>query len=394
MARRRLTLTTRGMAALGLIPVSALAGALLGAEELVLLAFALCALLLSGLVQSAYRASVARTNWRVGVELPTTEAAVGGHLEMSVTLAAAGRGGATPVRLEDPEHCWERVSRAGPPKSERARRPSPSRVVRVPQVDSGATAQFGVSVPTERRGVFALAGLRLWCFDSFGLIAQRVALGPRATIVVHPVPAPVELRDEVLRGDGGTEDNPQQPVSSVPRRDSFGDFSGIRDYVPGDRLRLLWWPALARNGDLMVRDFEDSGPHRVHVVADIRALIGESGCESVLATAAGVGLEVLAQGSMVELSTTTGERIAIGPGPLGAQALLRAIAGVETPVDAAPRARVAGWRGRVHRRASASPVASEREFHLIAGTPVMVTTAVGVQELPGSLGFAQVVLAP
>jgi len=393
MARRRLTLTTRGVVALGLIPLSALAGALFGAEELVLLAFALGALLLSGLVQSAYRAGVARTNWRVGIELPTTEAAVGGHLEMSVTLAAAGRGGGTPVRLEDPEYRWARVSRAAPDARARPRRPSPSHVVRVPQVQSGATAQFRISVPTERRGVFALAGLRLWCFDSFGLIAQRVAVGPSATIVVHPVPAPVELRDEVLRGDGGTEDNPHLPVSSFPKRDSFGDFSGIRDYVPGDRLRLLWWPALARTGDLMVRDFEDAGPHRVHIVADVRALIGESGCERVLATAAGVGLAVLAQGSVVELSTTTGERIAIGPGPLGEQALLRAIAGVETAAASTPQTR-AGGRWRVRRWATVAPVGPEREFHLIAGTPVMVTTAVGVRALPGSLGFAHVVLAP
>ena len=393
MARRRLTLTTRGVAALGLIPVSALAGALLGAEELVLLAFGLCALLLSGLVQSAYRASVARTNWRVGIELPTSEAAVGGYLEMSVTLAAAGRGGVTPVRLEDPDQCWERVSRVAPGKRERPRRPSPSHVVRVPRVESGATAQFRISGPTEHRGVFALPALRLWCFDSFGLIAQRVAVGPSATIVVHPVPAPVELRDDVLRGDGGPEDNPHLAVSSFPQRDSFGDFSGIRDYVPGDRLRLLWWPALARSGDLMVRDFEDSGPHRVHIVADVRALIGESGCERVLATAAAVGLEVLAQGSVVELTTTTGERVAIGPGPLGGHALLRAIAGVETAGQSAPR-ELAGRRWRARRRATAPPGAPEREFHLIAGTPVMVTTTVGAQALPGSLGFAHVVLAP
>jgi hypothetical protein len=99
MARRRLTLTTRGVVALVLIPVSALAGALLGAEEFVLLAFGLSALLLCGLVQSAYRAGWARSNWRVGVDLATTEAEVGGRLVMVVTLAAAGRGGATPVLL-------------------------------------------------------------------------------------------------------------------------------------------------------------------------------------------------------------------------------------------------------------------------------------------------------
>jgi uncharacterized protein (DUF58 family) len=50
---------------------------------------------------------------------------------------------------------------------------------------------------------------------------------------------------------------------------------------------------------LMVREFEDSGSHRVQVVADIRPLIGAAGCESVLATVAGVGLAALARGSVV-----------------------------------------------------------------------------------------------
>jgi len=392
MARRRLTLTTRGVVALVLVPVSALAGALLGAEEFVLLAFGLSALLLCGLVQSAYRAGWARSNWRVGVDLATTEAEVGGRLVMVVTLAAAGRGGATPVRLEDPQQCWERIGRDAPENRRRPQRPNPSHVVRAPQVESGATAQLPFVVPTERRGVYALAGLRLWCFDSFGLIAQRVAVGPSATIVVYPTPATVALRDEVLRGDGMSEEIQPLPVSGLPRRDSFGDFSGIRDYVPGDRLRLLWWPALARTGELMVRDFADSGPHRVHIVADVRALNGESGCERVLAATAAVGLRALAEDSVVELSTTSGDHIAIGPGPLGAPALLRAIAGVETA--ALPEPTRARYRRRA-RRGLRPPVAPpERELHLIAGSPIVVTTAEGALAMPGSLGFAHLVLAP
>jgi uncharacterized protein (DUF58 family) len=392
MARRRLTLTTRGIVALALIPASALAGALLGAEEFVLLALGLSALLVCGLVQSAYRAGWARSNWRVGVDLATSEAEVGGRLVMVVTLAAAGRGGVTPVRLEDPQQCWERVSRDAPEHRRRPHRPNPSHVVRAPEVESGATAQLQFAVPTDRRGVFALQGLRLWCFDSFGLIAQRVAVGPSATIVVYPTPATMELRDEILRGERGTEDGHPLPVSPHPKRDSFGDFSGIRAYVPGDRLRLLWWPALARTGELMVRDFADSGPHRVHIVADVRARNGESGCERVLAAAAAVGLRALAEDSLVEFSTTSGDHIAIGPGPLGAPALLRAIAGVETAALPAPTRR----RGRRGARPDlgSSVVVPERELHLMAGSPVVVTTAEGAQAMPGSLGFAHLVLAP
>jgi uncharacterized protein (DUF58 family) len=387
MAQRRLTLTTRGALALTAVPVSAAAGAVLGAEELVLLAIALATMLACGFVQSAYRAARARTNWRVTLALATGAAEVDGLLPLTVTLAAAGRGGAVPTWLEDPELGWSRVHRDGPPGRVPSRLPSPSLAVRVPQLDSGAVAEFRFAAPTESRGVFTRRGLRLWCFDSFGLVANVVATGPSTTITVHPVPAAVALGDELLRGEPG--DSPHPPPSSArPRRDSFGDFSGLRPYVPGDRLRLLYWPALARTGELMVRDFEDAGPHRVHVVADVRPLIGEVGIERVLAAAAGVGLEVLAQGSVLELSTTAGEQVAIGPGPLGEQALLRSIAGVETATGSSSRR----WRAR--RRRSTRPPAGERELHAVAGTPLVITTAEGAEAMPAALEFGHLVIAP
>jgi uncharacterized protein (DUF58 family) len=389
VVQRRPTLTTRGVIALCAIPVSAAAGALLGAEEFVLVSIALVVLLASGMVQSASRAGRARGNWRIEVGVATSDAEVGSELDVTVTLAAAGQGGATPVWLEDPEHCWERVHRgARAPEPRRRRTPNPSTVLRVAHLESGAAMEVRFSAPTERRGVFTLRGMQLWCFDTFGLVARPVAVGPSATITVHPVPLVVELGEELLRGERDTEDS--RPVTPLthPRRDSFGDFSGIRAYVPGDRLRLLYWPALARSGELMVRDFEDSGPHRVHVVADVRPLIGEAGSESVLATVAAVGLQVLAQGSVVELSTTAGERVAIGPGPLGAIALLRAIASLEIPqAQALPR-----WRGR--RPATAMPPKREAELPPTAGTPLVVTTAEGMRALPGAYGFAHVVVAP
>lgn len=389
MLQRRPTLTTRGVIALCAVPISAVAGALLGAEELVLVSIVVVVLLASGMVQSASRAGRARGNWRIAVGVATSDAEVGSELDVTITLAAAGHGGATPAWLEDPERCWERVHRGTPaPGPRRRRTPNPSTVLRIAHLESGATMEVRFSAPTERRGVFTLRGLQLWCFDTFALVARPVAVGPSATITVHPVPLVVELGEELLRGERDTEDN--RPVTTLthPRRDSFGDFSGIRSYVPGDRLRLLYWPALARSGELMVRDFEDSGPHRVHVVADVRALIGEDGAESVLATVAAVGLLVLAQGSVVELSTTAGERVAVGPGPLGAISLLRSIASLEIPQAQAPPR----WRGRRH--VPATPRTRQAELPPTAGTPLVVTTAEGMRVLPGALGFAHVVVAP
>ena len=388
MVQRRLTLTTRGVIALGATPLSAVAGVLLGAEELVLLALALVTVLVSGVVQSASRTHRASGNWRMEVGLATNEAEVGSDVDMTVTLTTAGPGGSTPVWLEDPRECWDRVRRGDHAAGARRRAPNPSLVLRIGLLQSGDDIALRFPVPTGTRGVFTLRGMRLWCFDTFGLVARLVAVGPSATVTVHPVPLLAKVEDELLRGRGDPDESRFAAQLAQPRRDSSGDFSGLRPYVPGDRLRLLYWPALARGGELVVRDFEEAGPPRVHVMADVRPLVGERGSERVLATVAGVGLQALALGSALELSTTAGERMAVGPGPLGAVSLLRAIASFETPHPSAPRWWRAGWRGR--RRADAAPPVGA-----LAGQPALVVTTVdGVRALPGNLALAHVLIAP
>jgi uncharacterized protein (DUF58 family) len=381
MAHRRVTLTTRGVIALVLAPVSALAGVLLGAEELVLLAIALCLVVLAGLVQCAYRARRDRAVWRVGVELAASDTEVGGAAAVRVTVGATDRGATAPVWLEAQERGWVRArAMAG-----RRPIPSPAQVRRVQPLDRGDTASFSSMAPTKSRGVFTLRPPRLWCADSFGLVARLVASGPQATVTVYPAPTPVDLDETLLRGEPGAE--MAEPVAATARlvHDGLGDFSSIRPYVPGDRLRLLYWPALARRDELMVRDFEDTGPHRVQVVADIRPLIGAAGCERVLAAVAGVGLAALDRGSVVELTTTSGERIAIGPGPHGPLALLRAVANIETGA-AAPA------KGRGRRVLGAR--AAHRDLHPTVGTHVVVTTSDGARDMPVSFGFAHLVVAP
>jgi uncharacterized protein (DUF58 family) len=137
----------------------------------------------------------------------------------------------------------------------------------------------------------------------------------------------------------------------------------------------------------MVRDFEEPGPRRVQVVVDVRPLLGDAGRERVLAAAAGVGLGVLAHRSVVELSTTSGEQVAIGPGPLGDIALLRAIAAIETEPPLSSR----WWRAR-RRIAPRSPTV--RVLPVTTGAPLVITTEDGARDVPGSFGIAHLLIAP
>jgi len=139
---------------------------------------------------------------------------------------------------------------------------------------------------------------------------------------------------------------------------------------------------LARTGDLLVRDFDDTGARRLHLLADIRSHLGARGAESVLATAAGAGLAALAAGTIVEFSTTGGDAIAVGPGPLGDLALLRAIAAVA--VESLPDQH----RHRAHR-----PHAVAEKMESFARADLVVTTPGGANSLPAALRHGHLVIA-
>ena len=373
------------MITVGAAPLSALAGFLLGAEELVLLAVVTGAFVVIGYAQCALRLRQARDNWRVTVRLDATDIWRGQPSMVTVGLSARGGAGAVPVRMEDLGDCWQDVTGAtGVPVMPRTLPPGLSHTVPIPPLGDGESVTLRFSSPTGRRGIFHLGGARLWCHDSLGLFCGLVTVGPGATITVLPVPHPPDLPTELLRGRTDDADPVTSGVSS--RRDNLGDFAGLRPYVPGDRLRLLYWPSLARTGDLMVRDFEETGPRRVHLLADIRSHLGRRGAESVLSAMAGAGLAALAAGAMVEISTTGGDRVAIGPGPYGDQALLRALASVA--VERAPARR---RRGRLGQNTVPAAVATAPSF---PGADVVITTTGGANSLPAALLARHVVIAP
>jgi uncharacterized protein (DUF58 family) len=377
----RMSLTTRGAFAIGIAPSSAVAGFVLGAEELVLLSVALFALLACGFIQCAARARVAKAGWHVAIHLPSSEIEAGQKMSMLLVLSASGRGGSVPTWLEDPARSWRRVCRSTP-EATRHTLPNPSLSRPLPRLAEGEMVAIDCGPPTQRRGVFSLRGVRHWCFDSVGLFAQLLNVGPTATITVYPVPVVSGLRDELLQGEEVHEATVSDPIAGPAKRQHSGDFAGLRPYVPGDRLRLLYWPALARSGELVVRDFEDIVPSRVHLIADVRALIGDRGIEAVLAVAAGIGLQVLARGTMLEFSTSSGDRVAIGPGTHGTAALLRAIAAV----DVTPTPRSARRRGD-------ATAPNQSTFPPSSGRPFIVTTDVGAGSLPASLAFSQLIIA-
>jgi uncharacterized protein (DUF58 family) len=371
--------TGRGVIALVLAPASALAGVFMGAEELVLLGIATGTALAAGAVQCVARARRAEGGWRIAAHLDVADVTRGQPATIELTLHAAGRARAVPVHLQDPTACWNEVTGAVPAADTgRARPPVLPQAIPIAAAARTETQSLRFPVPTTDRGVFRLRGTSLWCFDALCLFAGQVAAGPGATVTVLPVPQPVELAPSLLQSDRGLEDVEVHAPLASKRQHNMGDFAGLRTYVPGDRLRLLYWPALARSGELLVREFEDIGTRRVHILADVRSHLGRRGAEAVLSAAAGAGLAALSAGAVVEFSTTAGDRIAIGPGPHGDLALLRAIANVAI-------APLTDQHGRRAGPPSATPHFSR--------TDLMITTSGGANSLPPVLRHGNLVIA-
>jgi uncharacterized protein (DUF58 family) len=94
------------------------------------------------------------------------------------------------------------------------------------------------------------------------------------------------------------------------------EFSGVREFVPGDRQRRINWPATTRLGALHLTTFAAERTQNVVVIADTTSDIGEPGSSSldfVLRGSAGVITRYLAARDRVGLIIYAGQLSWIGP---------------------------------------------------------------------------------
>jgi uncharacterized protein (DUF58 family) len=118
-------------------------------------------------------------------------------------------------------------------------------------------------LPTGRRGVVAVGPLAVVRSDPLGLVGSTRVLGEAATLWVYPRAHAVAPLGAGRRRDleGPTEDRASGSIT----------FHALREYVPGDDLRLVHWLSTARTGTLMVRQQVDPSQPHTTVVLDTRA---------------------------------------------------------------------------------------------------------------------------
>ncbi len=117
---------------------------------------------------------------------------------------------------------------------------------------------------TSKRGRYTIGPLRLVAYDLFGFYTLVAADEQQYDFFVYP--PPFALIDFPLQGIAsrfsfGTYTN--------PRIGNGLEFASIREYRDFDDTRRIHWPATARTGQLMLKEFEQTGAVRVTLFFDL-----------------------------------------------------------------------------------------------------------------------------
>jgi uncharacterized protein (DUF58 family) len=168
----------------------------------------------------------------------------------------------------------------------------------------------------ERRGLYRFGKLRVTSRDPLGLFNRTLEFGDEQVALIFPatvdlpgffVPAGHGWTEGLVRGRTFTP----SPVAST-----------IREYVQGDSVSAVHWPATAHRGKLMVKEFErePSGPaDAVWVLLDlddrVQGGIGvESSVEYSVLIAGSVAKRFLDAGRTVGLVMNGQEQVIVRPG--------------------------------------------------------------------------------
>lgn len=192
----------------------------------------------------------------------------------------------------------------------------------------GATLKIPVSLTPRRRGLVRMNDLRVLLPDPIGLYQRSLKVpAPLASLAVLPRRYPLprfELPGSARFQPGGE--------TVAKHAGATGEFTGLRDYQPGDPLRLIHWATWARTGKPVVKELEDTFFPRHGLILDTFPEPGDEQLfEDAVSVAASFVVAVDAKESLIDLMFIAGHErvITAGQGIARAETLLEVLAGVE-----------------------------------------------------------------
>jgi uncharacterized protein (DUF58 family) len=197
----------------------------------------------------------------LGAARPGRPTRIGVRVGLTTTRLYEGELAAVDVKVADDAHDARWELQAG-----RGIEPASATAV------GGAAARFVFTVP--RWGKRQVGSVALILHDRWRLTEGRVTF-KLPSVDCYPDPAVQRTRVVLSRLPNRLgEHSARMPGEGV-------EFTGVRDYVPGDRQRQINWPASTRRGRLQVNTFAAERSQDVVLLVDATSDVGEPGSSAL-----------------------------------------------------------------------------------------------------------------
>jgi len=193
----------------------------------------------------------------------------------------------------------------------------------LPGLAAGATHTGSYLLPADRRGCYAVGPLRIAHSDPLRLMNRTQSHGSEATLWVHPrihrmAPVPT----------GRTQDLEGPTSAGAPQGGIT--FHSLREYVPGDELRMIHWRSSARLDKLMVRHTVVTNEPTIMVLLDTSTRpYDDESFEDAVRIAASLVAACVDRRFPTEFRTTGGMIGSVDPTGHGLTDVLDKLAGVQ-----------------------------------------------------------------
>jgi len=135
---------------------------------------------------------------------------------------------------------------------------------RVITLGARGIAAWSYRTPTRVRGIYELGPLAVTATDPFGFFHVRRTFGDATTVLVYPNATDLPnfyIPPANLPGEGRFRRRTHNVTPNV---------AGVRPYEPGDSYNRIHWPATARTGEPMVKQFELDPASDIWIVLDLQ----------------------------------------------------------------------------------------------------------------------------